>query len=113
MLALAYSRRKKCILYHIICKSTFSAHYSNFKKKQICPVCLKEKFYINYKNKLFDLLGDEYTIEKYIGKLGKSIFIHNECGYKFEIDAKSFLYSMKKCPICNKPKVISYYKKLG
>jgi len=106
------NKKNYIIVYHKICKSTFTTLNPNFRKKQICPVCFKNKFYINYKNKLFDLLGDEYTIENYLGKLGKSVFFHKECGHKFESDAKSFLHCKKSCPICKKMKRISCYKKL-
>lgn len=74
------------------------------KTFQQCPFCNKKKSKItkeNFKQKVFDLVGDEYdVIGEYINNYTKIKIRHNKCGSIIEMMPKHFLNDGHRCKSC-------------
>ena len=74
------------------------------KQFQQCPYCNKKKSKItndNFKQKVFDLVGDEYTvIGDYVNNYTKVKLRHNKCGFIIEMMPKHFLNDGHRCRAC-------------
>jgi predicted Zn-ribbon and HTH transcriptional regulator len=67
-----------------------------------CPECFgsKKKTTEQYKQEVYDLVRDEYTVlGEYNGAHKKILMKHNSCEHEWEVDANSFLRGTR-CPKC-------------
>jgi hypothetical protein len=92
---------------HKICNNIFEITPSHFlKDNRECPICrdllkLKKNEDI-FKKKVFDLVGDEYTIlGKYINVNTLIKMIHNKCNHIYEVRPMDFIkLNGNRCPKC-------------
>ncbi|MFW6047524.1 MAG: DUF2726 domain-containing protein [Candidatus Woesearchaeota archaeon] len=83
---------------------------SSFLRGHRCPECMREvgvakrrKTNEEFKQEVYDLVGDKYTfLEKYKTD-GNMLCKHNvpECGHKWKVNPHSFLNRESGCPKCN------------
>jgi Zn ribbon nucleic-acid-binding protein len=58
-----------------------------------------------FKQELYELLGDEYTVlGEYVDTHTKLLIRHNTCGHNWEVRPKSILHRGDRCPHCRKEK---------
>lgn len=81
-----------------------------------CSICNNKKRRLSdseYKKRVYDLVGDEYTVaSKYVNARTKVNIVHNKCGYKdWWVRPQSFLDG-DRCPKCSKstPKTTEQFK---
>jgi len=95
---------KKIKIKHI-CGFEYEINPNNFLSIKKCQKCFgknkTKKTHKQFKQEVFDLLGDEYKIfGKYIDDITDLKIIHNKCNKSFWIKPKDFLVR-KNCPICS------------
>lgn len=102
--------KRKIKMVHKCCPSNSGDDFeffmapADFKNGQRCPKCggtmLKDT--VTFKQEVFDLVGDEYTVlEEYKNAHTKILMRHNKCGSKYLVRPGDFLFSNIRCPICN------------
>jgi len=96
----------RIIVLHKECNTPSSITIVNFKNGQRCTKCKRVN---NFKKQIYDLVGDEYLLEKYEDYLGKSTFLHNEpsCMKEIYTSNTNFL-KLQHCTECGKDKNHSY-----
>lgn len=89
------------ILRHRTCNNMLNVKFRSLLNGYVCPKC---KGITKYRERMNELLGDEYKLINYQGT-DQGIFIHNieDCN-KIFIKNKQFFWIMQKCPICRKLK---------
>lgn len=101
--------RNKILIKHNICSSEYYVTPTNFKKGTRCPKCMIKERNLklsdtidNLKNKVRELVGDEYCIleSKYVNRKSQMMFKHNKCGFEWMTNSDSFL-SGTRCPKCS------------
>ena len=82
-----------------------------------CSICNNKKRRLSdseYKKRVYDLVGDEYTVaSKYVNARTKVNIVHNKCGYKdWWVRPQSFLDG-DRCPMCSRstPKTTEQFKR--
>jgi len=88
---------------HNICGYEYEVNPNNFLRGARCPKCsgnIKKTTEI-FKQEVFDLVGDEYTVLGKYANSGTKIKIeHNICGYEYEVNPNNFLRG-NRCPKCS------------
>ena len=102
------SAKEKITFLHNDCGCEFTIMPSSFLKGQRCPLCTmqkvkqeKSKGIENFRQEIFDLVGNEYTLidDEYKNAHTKVRFIHNECNKEFLMTPNTFLAG-NRCPHC-------------
>lgn len=94
------------ILQHKTCGSTFRVMYHTFIKDPRCSICQRLRNNRHFSNeefvqKVFDLVGDEYTLEDPYESAKKRILIrHNRCNTLQVYSPEQFLHG-RRCKRCN------------
>jgi hypothetical protein len=90
------------IVFHKRCKITSSIPIKKLEEGQGCVNCRRIE---NFKQKLFDLVGDEYILMSYKGHSKDSIFIHNisNCMKEIHYRPNNFM-ALRYCPKCERKK---------
>lgn len=97
------------------CKNVFKMSYNRFSKKNIdikCPICRKKnrknvklKSNEDFKNEIFNLVGNEYTLlSDYVDCRTKVTLQHNckKCNNNiFEVKPTNFISNGTRCPVCS------------
>ena len=96
-------------IFHEKCKKSFKMRPANFKFGNRCPYCKnrKKKNIDEIKKRVFQLVGNEYTIKstKYINNKTPLEFHHNKCNNDFLMTSKDFLKNNgNRCPKCKRSK---------
>jgi Zn ribbon nucleic-acid-binding protein/very-short-patch-repair endonuclease len=116
--------KTKIKLRHNKCGNVYNVQPSNFLQGNRCPKCSKKigdikrrKTDKQFKEQVFNLVGDEYTVlGDYKGKRTKIKIIHNKCGNIYEVTSGNFLQG-NRCPICKhskgEEKIAKYLTKFG
>lgn len=88
-----------------ICGNTFVKQPVYVLMGHGCSYCSKQHYLtdVEFKNKVYDLVGDEYTIiDKYINNHTKIKIRHNICGKEYTVQPKDFTKKNgNRCPFCN------------
>ena len=87
---------------HNICGQIYTVKPNDFLSGNRCPICYgtHKKTTDMFKNEVFDLVADEYSVLGEYCKNDKKIeMIHNVCGHKYYVNPSSFLGGTR-CPIC-------------
>ena len=87
---------------HNKCGFEYNVVPAIFLSGKRCPKCAGNirKDTEQFKQEVFDLIGDEYTVlDEYKNALTKIKIKHNKCGYEYEVTPASFL-SGRRCPKC-------------
>jgi len=93
---------------HNRCKNEYHVTPNEFLSGNRCPFCSKRKRknIKIFKQEVFDLVGDEYTVlGKYENSQTKIKIRHNICGNEFLMKPNSFQQGQR-CPICAKQRMI-------
>lgn len=87
---------------HNKCGKVYQVTPNAFLKGNRCPFCagLIKKTDTQFKQEVFDLVGDEYTfLEPYVNNKTKLRVKHNKCGHTYKVKPNSFLQG-RRCPLC-------------
>jgi hypothetical protein len=85
---------KKIKIKHTICNNIYEISPNSFLQGHRCPYCNgnKNKTTEQFKQEVYNLVGDEYTIlGEYINNKTKIRIKHNICGEEYEITPNGFL----------------------
>ena len=88
---------------HNKCGHIYKVVPSNFLRGQRCPYCAgnAKKTDAQFKQEIFDLVGDEYTfLDHYINTMTKIRVKHNKCGHVYEVRPDDFFNKHSRCPYC-------------
>lgn len=88
---------------HNECGNIYEVQPSNFLSGKRCPYCagLVKKTDKQFKQEIYDLVGDEYTfLDYYVNNRTKLRVRHNECGNTYKVSPGKFL-SGRRCPYCS------------
>lgn len=104
------NNRKNILIYHKKCGRELSMPIDSIKMGKKCFNCsITDKF----KQKVYDLVGDEYLVLKYGGLQKKASILHNisSCMQTIEHFPNNFIM-LRQCPVCGKKKnyIDSRYK---
>ena len=92
---------------HTVCGRAFDIMPIDFMKGERCPICKVERHNKSdkqWKEDVFNLVGDEYTfLDTYKNRETTMRVRHNKCGYVYKIKPKNFLYGTR-CKKCAKNK---------
>ena len=100
------SSKDRVNIKHILCGRIYDSTVTKIIHKGFnCPYCTKStrKFTLDdIKSKVYDLVGDEYTIlsDKYERMSGLLRFRHNACNREFMTQSNSFLYRNSRYTLC-------------
>ena len=91
-------------LRHNVCGYIFDIRPTNFLQGRQCPIHKNERISRSnilplevVKNKIFDLVGDEYSIDNYTMVTEKATFTHKTCGTKFNMLVSDFTSNGQRC----------------
>lgn len=98
------NKRTKVKIRHNKCGNIYEVLPNNLLRGTHCPKCsLKRrahKFNDNFKQEVYDLVGDEYTVlGEYINERTKVKIRHNKCGNVYKVIPSNFLRG-NRCPKC-------------
>jgi hypothetical protein len=95
-------KRKNIKIIHKNCGRELSIPINSFEKGKRCFYCFHAD---RFKQKVYDLVNDEYLVLKYEGTTKKALLLHNvlDCMQPFEYLPHSFL-RVHQCPFCGKKK---------
>lgn len=88
---------------HTICGAVYMVRPNDILRGKRCPACYgtPKKTTEQFKQEVYDLVGDEYTaLGEYKGTDTKITIKHNKCGYVWKITPNKFLHG-RRCPRCN------------
>lgn len=88
---------------HNKCGSIYKVTPSAFLRGTRCPYCAGnvKKTDIQFKQKVFDLVGDEYTfLDPYVNAKTKLRVKHAQCGNIYKVAPRSF-FDGSRCPYCS------------
>ena len=96
--------KNKIKVVHNICGYEWDVAPVNIlNKNRECPKCnkkVKNKDTNYFKNEVYELVGEEYTVTGiYTKALEKTTIIHNKCGKEYKVTPHDFL-SGNRCPYC-------------
>lgn len=94
----------ECI--HKVCGRIYKVTPSDFLHGKRCAKCAGNllKTTDDYRNEIYELYGDEYTIlGEYINAKSKILTRHNSCGHEYYIEPTNLLRGIE-CPKCNESK---------
>ncbi|MBQ3420727.1 MAG: hypothetical protein IJH34_03480, partial [Romboutsia sp.] len=100
-----YTNDKDIILKHLDCKEHIKVNLKTIQNGKLnCKSCNKNKKLIEFKMKVFNLVGDEYEVvdNKYDNSKQLIRIKHKECGNTHEYIARNFLFKNVRCPRCSK-----------
>lgn len=96
---------------HNSCGNVFKITPTNFLNGRQCPLHKYERSsksnilpFEKVKEKVFNLVGDEYIIKNYTMMTEKATFIHKKCNSEFEMVASNFVSNGQRCPKCHSSK---------
>lgn len=91
----------KILVRHNTCGFEYDVTPSHFLGGRRCPKCAgKNKTTESYKQEVYDLVGDEYTVlGEYVKAATKTLMRHNTCGHEYSVRPNSFLQGAR-CPVC-------------
>ena len=98
----------KILIRHNTCGHEYMVKPSNFLSNNRCPKCNitrikqcnKNNKSILFKEKVKELVGDEYEVlGEYKSSNSKILIRHNKCGYEYLISPNNFLVG-RRCPNC-------------
>ena len=98
--------RTKLRVQHSKCGYIYKVKPNAFLNASRCPYCSAKakKTDAQFKQEVFDLVGDEYTFLDTYDNSGTKLRIkHNKCGNVYVVRPYSFLEGYR-CPYCNSPK---------
>lgn len=100
--------RKMRVLHNIAeCKHEYMVTPNHFLKGRRCPKCWfssKRKTTNEFKQEVFELVGDEYIpISKYLSSRDKIKMHHKRCNKSYKVVANDFLQG-NRCPYCRRSK---------
>ena len=68
---------------------------------QRCPHCANRKTHEEFEQRVYDAVGNEYTVlGKYITANKHILMKHNKCGHEWKITPSSFINKGTRCPKC-------------
>lgn len=88
---------------HTVCNHTFPMRPNDILQNEGCPFCYgtPKKTDAQFKQEVYDLVGDEYTVlGKYESTDKKIKMRHNKCNYEWSVAPNKFLHG-RRCPACN------------
>lgn len=92
---------------HNKCCRIYKVTPTYFFEGKRCPWCsikANKKTSEQFKQEVFDLVGNEYTfLDTYVDARTKLRVKHNKCGYIYKVKPTVFLNGSR-CPCCNSPK---------
>lgn len=94
--------KSKIRVRHNTCGNIYKVRPDVFLRGGRCSKCagLKNKTTEEFKQEVFDLIGNEYSVlGKYKNTRTKIKMKHNICGHEYYINPNSFLHGTR-CPIC-------------
>lgn len=94
--------RTKLRVKHSKCNNIYKVTPNAFLRGSRCPYCSNnaKKTNEDFKQEVFDLVGDEYTfLECYQGASTKIKVKHNKCGHTYEVTPTHFLTG-ERCSYC-------------
>jgi DNA-directed RNA polymerase subunit RPC12/RpoP len=96
------TNNKKISVKHTTCGHIYKVRPVHFLRGNRCPHCSRSaKTLAEYKQNVFDLVGDEYSVlGNYITNKTKILMKHESCGTKFETLPTNFLSLGNRCPHC-------------
>lgn len=101
------NNKTKVTIRHIECGTIFDIRPDQIVAGQRCPSCRytkARKTHNEFKDEVYDLVRDEYTLlTKYELNNKKVEIKHNECGYEYEVKPNDFLNG-RRCPSCRDSK---------
>ena len=96
------NNKTKLLIRHNKCGNEYKVRPTSFLIGNRCPYCYRKEFQkdkikwddILFKEKVKELVGDEYTVlGNYINSSTKILIKHNKCGHEYEVLPLSFLGS--------------------
>jgi predicted Zn-ribbon and HTH transcriptional regulator len=106
MLGKYISSQTKTLFRHNICGYEWEIAPESFHQNHRCPRCrrverlTKESFCVREE----DIKSGEYSmLGEYVNTNAKTLFKHNQCGYKWETKPNKFQQGSR-CPRCNQPR---------
>lgn len=90
---------------HTLCGNKYTVVPSSFLAGTRCPECYgkKQKTTKEFKQEVYDLVGDEYTVlEEYKNSHTNISIKHNKCGHIYNVRPANFIHG-KRCPKCMRP----------
>lgn len=97
------NNKTKLRVKHNKCGHTYKVLPTNFLSGRRCPYCavsIKTKTDTQFKQEVFDLVGDEYTfLDTYVNALDKIRIKHNKCNQVYKVTPAHFLTG-ERCPYC-------------
>lgn len=100
------NNRTGILIKHNICSHEFTPHPYDFLNGSRCPKCYgnAEKDTNCFKNEVFELVGDEYTVlGEYEGAQKRIRIRHDKCNNEYDVKPNTFLCGHR-CPRCNDSK---------
>jgi len=108
------------LIRHNICGHEWEPIPRNFKKERKCPKCRRglQRTTQQYKEEVFALVDDEYTVLGDFESISKGILTrHNKCGCEWKPTPRNFLHHGRRCPDCKESKgekaIAKWLKKQG
>ncbi len=96
--------KNKVLMKHNTCNYEWFITPSDFLNGRRCPICVGknvQKTTNQFKQEVFNLVGDEYEIlGKYINDYTKIKIFHKVCKNSYEVSPSNFLAG-RRCPKCN------------
>lgn len=95
--------RKKIKMKHVICGNEYEVVPDSFLRGTRCGKCFGHNLMTTeeFKRKVYDLVGDEFTVVGEYQKAGAKVkILHNVCGTTLNIRADAFLYNGSRCQFC-------------
>lgn len=89
---------------HNKCGSVYEVQPYAFLQGKRCPYCYgtPKKTDAQFKQEVFDLVGDEYAfLDSYIDNKTKIRVRHNKCGHVYEVRPRDFFSHHSRCPYCS------------
>lgn len=113
LLSAKYINKNTKMVFRCGCGNIFKTTFDSFKykNKRQCNECghasiSRKKAFTHewFIKEVYKKVKNEYTVlGKYKNAKTKTLFLHNECGYKFLMTPDNFLYQGSRCPRCNRP----------
>ena len=94
--------KTKIIMRHNKCGYKYKVAPNSFLRGHRCPKCFGTSLKTNeqFKQEVFDLVGDEYTVlGEYINSKTKIKILHNICRYEYQVRPNDFIKGVR-CPKC-------------
>lgn len=92
---------------HNKCGNVYEVSPNNFLRGKRCPYCSAKakKTDTQFKQEVFDLVGDEYTfLDTYVKANVKIKVKHNKCGNVYGVRPTDFFSHHTRCPYCSNSK---------